>query len=180
MTCQRCAVDYMKGRITKFPMGPSESNPRSHIPHSHPPGKNPSLRITAPNLEPICVGIDALSALPALEQTDCYIVSTGHGTSGPFRFAGPTLAALASRCGIAEFESVRVTSGDRFFTILTAQEVALSHPGSAVMLALYLDGHPLSREQGLVRLIVPTEKRDALKQIKWVSHLEFRTAARAT
>ncbi len=180
MTYQRAAVAYFTDSNTDFSMGHSESSPRSHIPHSHPPGKNPSLRITVPGMESICLGIDALSALPALEQTDCYIVSTGHGTSGPFRFAGPTLAALASRCGIAEFESVRVTSGDRFFTILTAQEVALSHPGSAVMLALYLDGHPLTREQGLVRLIVPTEKRDALKQIKWVSHLEFRTAARAT
>ncbi len=179
MACQQADVAYMTGKITIFAMAHSESNPRSHIPHSHPPSENPSLRITSAGMGPICLGINALSALPTLEQSDCYIVSTGHGTSGPFRFAGPTLATLASHCGIAEYDSVRITSGDRFFTILTAQEIALSQPGSAAMLALYLDGQPLTREQGLVRLIVPTEKRDALKQIKWVSRIEFKTAARA-
>ena len=36
------------------------------------------------------------------------------------------------------------------------------------VLAYALDGQLLSRAQGLVRLIVPSERDDALRQVKWV------------
>jgi hypothetical protein len=32
-----------------------------------------------------------------------------------------------------------------------------------------LDGAALTREQGLVRLIVPSERDDALRQVKWLA-----------
>jgi hypothetical protein len=39
-------------------------------------------------------------------------------------------------------------------------------------LALACDGKPLTRTQGLVRLIVPQEDDDALRQVKWVAGIE--------
>jgi DMSO/TMAO reductase YedYZ molybdopterin-dependent catalytic subunit len=38
-----------------------------------------------------------------------------------------------------------------------------------VLLAYMLDGAPLARGQGLVRLIVPSETDDALRQVKWLA-----------
>ncbi|MEZ4676314.1 MAG: hypothetical protein R2932_18990 [Caldilineaceae bacterium] len=38
-------------------------------------------------------------------------------------------------------------------------------------MALTLDRQPLTREQGLIRLVVPTERDDALKQVKWVAEI---------
>jgi hypothetical protein len=39
------------------------------------------------------------------------------------------------------------------------------------LLALARDGVPLTREQGLVRLVDPRETDDALRQIKWVAQI---------
>jgi DMSO/TMAO reductase YedYZ molybdopterin-dependent catalytic subunit len=38
-----------------------------------------------------------------------------------------------------------------------------------ILLAYMLDGAPLTREQGLVRLVVPSETDDALRQVKWLA-----------
>ncbi len=157
-------------------MSHSDRLPHSHEPNAHPPSDDAKLQVTGPGLAPLVLAVEALMDLPAMEQADCYIVSTGHGTSGPFRFAGPALSAVAAHCGIADFQSARVTSGDGFYTILTAPEIAESRPGHTVMLALMKDGQALTRAQGLVRLVVPTEKDNALKQIKWISHIDFRVS----
>lgn len=157
-------------------MAHSNTPPRSHEPHPFPPSGNADLRVTGPDLKPLVFAVADLRRLPAIAQTDCFIVSTGHGASGPFRFEGPTLATLAFHCGITDFAGVRVAGGDGFFTLLTAPETTEARTGSTAMLALTRDGMALTREQGLVRLVVPTEKRDALKQIKWVSHIDFQAS----
>jgi len=36
-----------------------------------------------------------------------------------------------------------------------------------------MDGATLTRAQGLVRLIVPSETDDALRQVKWVGRIEI-------
>ena len=42
-----------------------------------------------------------------------------------------------------------------------------------ILLAYTLDGAPLTREQGLVRLIVPSETDDALRQVKWLATIRI-------
>ena len=42
-------------------------------------------------------------------------------------------------------------------------------------LTTWFDGQPLTRDAGLVRLIVPSETDDALRQVKWISHIEVRS-----
>ncbi len=150
--------------------------PHSHEPNPFPPNPEADLRVTGPGLAPLIMTVAELTALPAMEQVDCYIVSTGHGTSGPFRFRGPALSTVAVHCGITDFADVRITGDDGFFTLLTAQETVDSRLGHTAMLALAKDGQALTREQGLVRLVVPTEKDNALKQIKWISCIDFRTS----
>ncbi len=150
--------------------------PHSHEPNLHPPSGHADLQVTGPGQAPRRLTVAELRDLPAIEQADCYIVSTGHGTSGPFRFRGPALSVVAAHCGIVDFRSARVAGGDGFAAILTAPEIMETRPGRMAMLALTREGRALTRAQGLVRLIVPTERQDALKQIKWISRIDFRAA----
>lgn len=156
----------------------SDLPPHSHDPLQDPPGEDASLQVQGPGTGSIYMDVKRLKGLPAIEQPGCFIVSTGHGTSGPFVFTGPTLATLACHCGIQHYNYVKVSSGDGFFTFLTQREVQVSLLGRSAMLALEKDGQALSRAQGLVRLVVPTERNDALKQVKWISQIEFKTDAR--
>ena len=57
--------------------------------------------------------------------------------------------------------------------MVTAEEadVQLARP---VLLALEVDGRPLEREDGLVRLIMPNENEDALRQVKWIEKIRVR------
>ena len=69
------------------------------------------------------------------------------------------------------WQTVDVISSDGFGTRLTHNELQNDPGERPSLLAHTLDGHPLTREQGLIRLIVPTETDDALKQVKWVAEI---------
>ena len=67
---------------------------------------------------------------------------------------------------------MEVVSADGFGT--RALHTELAEPTSRpVILAHTLDGRPLTRAGGLVRLIVPSETDDALRQVKWVAHVRI-------
>lgn len=66
------------------------------------------------------------------------------------------------------WQYVDLVSADGFGTRLTPADLAAA-TDRPVLLAYILDGAPLTREQGLVRLIVPTETDDALRQVKWLA-----------
>lgn len=122
------------------------------------------------------ISIETLRALPTTRYDDCYIVSTGHGTSGPFCFAGVHLRDLLAARDLlhGNWAYVDVVSADGFGNRVQRSEL-LPDEGTAdlapILLAHTLDGAPLTREAGLVRLIVPTERDDALRQVKWVAHI---------
>ncbi len=153
---------------------PDSLTPHVHEPNPLPPSDDAAIAvITSQDSEPDLYSVERLTKLPWHSAPNCYIVSTGHGTSGPFHFQGPLLSSLAQACGISTFTQVAVISGDSFGTLLSADEVLAAMPQTPVLLALKMDGKPLTRQQGLVRLIVPAEKDDALKQVKWVSQIWF-------
>ena len=68
---------------------------------------------------------------------------------------------------------VDVVSADGFGTRLLPGDLADPPSGRPPLLAYALDGAPLTREQGLVRLIVPAEVDDALRQVKWVDAIRI-------
>jgi DMSO/TMAO reductase YedYZ molybdopterin-dependent catalytic subunit len=109
-----------------------------------------------------------LQELPQTTVADCYIVSTEHGTSGPFAFTGVTLRDFAQVYVAGQWSQMEVVSGDGFGCRVWAAEA-----GEA-LLAWEIDGRPLTRREGLVRLIVPAERDDALRQVKWVGEVRIR------
>jgi hypothetical protein len=144
--------------------------PHAHDPNPEPPSADPSFVFIHPagQLEQITVG--DLEQLPQSRVANCYIVSTGHGTSGPFTFTGARLLDLIkSRLddGVS-WSQVEVISVDGFGNRVRREELEQPDPAGPILLSTVMDGHKMTRSQGLVRLIVPSEKDDALRQVKWV------------
>lgn len=141
--------------------------PHSHDPNPEPPSPDPSFIIETPDARAQTWTPDDLQALPATTVENCWIVSTGHGASGPFAFTGAALGDLIRQIWKGAWSHVEVLSGDGFGTRIHAAELAegVIRP---ILLAHSVDGRTLDRAEGLVRLVVPSEVDDALRQVKWV------------
>jgi hypothetical protein len=149
---------------------PAWLHPHIHEPNPAPPSADPTLILARPDGTHTPITVEELAALPQQSAHDCYIVSTGHGTSGPFRFTGVTLADLFAAYAVRVWEYADVVSADGFGTRVHHAEIPTAT--RPILLALTCDGESLTRAQGLVRLIVPHEDDDALRQVKWVARIE--------
>jgi DMSO/TMAO reductase YedYZ molybdopterin-dependent catalytic subunit len=160
---------------TAHPPEPAWLHGHAHDPNPAPPSADPAFLIHWGESQTEVVTVDLLRTLPALEITDCYIVSTGHGTSGPFTFTGVRLVDLIRHLLPLDqpWQQVDVVSADGFGTRIHADEL-FAPTTRPIILSYALDGAPLTREQGLVRLIVPSETDDALRQVKWVAEVRIR------
>lgn len=145
--------------------------PHTHDPNPDPPSDDPTFALSWPEGSTYNINLAELQLLPKTVIKDCYIVSTGHGTSGPFAFGGALLVDLLREYqpeGVT-YAQIEVISGDGFGNRIMASELE-REPGQ-FLLAYERDGLPLSRADGLVRLIVPSEVDDALRQVKWVGRI---------
>ena len=114
-----------------------------------------------------------LAILPQTTVSNYAIVSTGHGTSGPFAFGGVTLfnllqsylSVVASTC------EVEVYSADGFGNRVMGAELQQPSVAGPILLSTHIDGRIMTRQEGAVRLIVPSEKNNALRQVKWVGRI---------
>ena len=166
------AGDHGHDHPTELNHEPAWLHPHVHEPNPAPPSTDPTLALTRPDGAHLLITVDDLAALPQQEAHDCTIVSTGHGTSGPFRFSGVSLPDLLAAYDVTEWTYADVVSADGFGTRVHHAELPIAT--RPILLALTCDGAPLIRAQGLVRLIVPHEHDDALRQVKWVARIEIR------
>jgi DMSO/TMAO reductase YedYZ molybdopterin-dependent catalytic subunit len=148
----------------------------AHEPNPDPPTEDATFALSISGHEKRAILLSDLDRLPQTEVRDCYIVSTGHGTSGPHAFAGVRLADLLAEylpAGIL-WTYVDVLSADGFGNRVVIEELESESGGRPILLATKRDGKPITRAEGLVRLIVPSETDDALRQVKWIEYLEVR------
>ena len=146
--------------------------PHSHDPNPDPPSPEADFTLMLPDGSRRTIAPGDLAGLPQTTVADCFIVSTGHGTSGPFAFTGPRLLDFAEAVWEEEnWTQVEVISGDGFGTRVWRTEMVDPGVTRPIILAVAMDGAPLTRQQGLVRLIVPSETDDALRQVKWVGEI---------
>lgn len=145
--------------------------PHSHDPNPTPPSDDPAFIVRAGEITEV-IDPAALRRLPLVRVPDCFVVSTGHGTSGPFTFGGARPGDLLAAFSALPWRYAAVISGDGFATRIERHELetATARP---ILLAYEIDGRPLTRAQGLVRLIVPSEVDDALRQVKWVAEIRL-------
>lgn len=145
--------------------------PHSHEPNPAPPSVDPTIKFVLPNGRSHPITVEDLQELPIVSIPNCYIVSTGHGISGPFTFTGATLLDVLNHFCTEAWSQVEVVSADGFGNRVMAAELHQPDPAGPILLAYGLAGQPLSRAQGLVRMIVPSERDDALRQVKWVGEI---------
>jgi hypothetical protein len=148
--------------------------PHAHEPNPDPPSTDPTFTLTTPDGRVVTITLAQLRGLPPSTLPNCYIVSTGHGTSGPFAFTGAKLVDLVQTYTETVWSQVEVVSGDGFGNRLTAEELLNPDPAGPILLAYAIDGTPMTRAQGLVRLVVPSETDDALRQVKWIGQINVR------
>jgi hypothetical protein len=147
--------------------------PHSHDPNPEPPDHDPSFELKMPGGKEWRVTTADLATMPQMDVSGCYIVSTGHGISGPFTFSGVTLSQFISMYYDGTWREIEIVSADGFGNRVLAVEVQAGQSKAPIMLATHIDGRPMAREDGLVRLIVPFEKEDALRQVKWIAEIRI-------
>jgi DMSO/TMAO reductase YedYZ molybdopterin-dependent catalytic subunit len=147
--------------------------PHTHEPNPEPPSPDASFELCLVNGRSQTITPDMLKKLPTISLTNCFIVSTGHGTSGPFTFAGTRLLDLIQAYEASTWTQVEVISADGFGNRVQAEEL-LSPTDKPILLAYGINGYAMTRQQGLVRMIVPSETDDALRQVKWIGRIQVR------
>ena len=159
----------------KFPEdGCDPLRPHSHEPNPEPPSTDPAFVFVAPDGGQTLIDPDLLEKLPQTSLPDSYIVSTGHGTSGPFEFTGVSLLNFvrSQLPAGSRWSQVEVISADGFGNRVMADELADPNPPERPIILCYqIDGQRMTRQQGLVRMIVPGETDDALRQVKWIGRI---------
>ena len=148
--------------------------PHSHEPNPEPPSADPDFTLTLPDGRTVSVTLADLRQLPATTLANCTIVSTEHGTSGPFTFAGTRLIDLVEHFVEIGWSQVEVISADGFGNRVVAEELLQPDPVGSILLAYAIDGRLMTRREGVVRLIVPSETDDALRQVKWIGRINIR------
>lgn len=145
-----------------------------HQPNPTPPDGDGRWTLVTPAGSERLFTVEDLYRLPYTAVHDCHIFSTGHAASGPFTFGGVRLADLLAAVlpPGTDWRWIDAVSVDGFGARLTPADltVAAVRP---VILAYSMDGAPLRRDQGLVRLIVPSELDEALRQVKWIGRIEI-------
>ncbi|MFQ5398891.1 MAG: molybdopterin-dependent oxidoreductase [Anaerolineae bacterium] len=147
--------------------------PHTHDPNPAPPTADPTFKLTTPDGRLFRLTVADLMQLPQTTAANCTIVSTGHGTSGPFTFTGTHLLDLVQVYVDGGWSQVEVISADGFGNRVLAEELRPRDAENPILLAYIIDGKPMTRQQGLVRLIVPSEKEDALRQVKWIGQINI-------
>ena len=138
--------------------------PHSHEPNPEPPSADPSFELILPDGRSQAITVSELEKLPETAVANCYIVSTGHGTTGPFTFSGVTLREFMQMYVRDAWSQAEVISTDGFGNRVFAEELVQPNTAGPIILAYKVNGRPLTRQEGLVRMIVPGERDDALRQ----------------
>ncbi len=145
--------------------------PHFHEPNPRPPTDDATFVVVLPGGEKRPFTPQSLHQLPQTTLSACYIVSTGHGTSGPFTFSGVSLKVFIDSLEISGWAELEIVSVDGFGNRVFVEEVQDGDGKRPFLLATRINDSPMTREQGLVRLIVPTETDDALRQVKWIGEI---------
>lgn len=148
--------------------------PHSHDPNPTPPTADATITFYDLNGRHKKITVADLKQYPAISISNCFIVSTGHGTSGPFTFKGTPLGIFVSAQTRGVWDQVELISADGFGNRVWRYELEKEDDRRPIILAYEINGRPLTRQEGLVRLIVPSEKDDALRQVKWVAEIKAR------
>ena len=149
--------------------------PHSHDNNPEPPYIDPTLIFLAPNGDKKEISLADLMADYDQTVIPAYTYMTDHGMHGPYKLEGVGLLDLINQelGPQAEWGEVEIISADEFGNRLYRDELVPA--GFApVLLCHRSNNEQLRRIQGLVRLVVPSETDNALRQVKWVREIRVK------
>jgi len=142
--------------------------PHSHANNRTPPDDETTIELKVLNNETIQIDIEALQTKYAMSVIKSYTYQTDHGKHGPYKLEGVSLVDLINHHlpDDAAWAQAEVLSADGFGNRIYKQELIQSE--EPILLCFKSNDEALKRNQGLVRLVVPFETDNALRQVKWV------------
>lgn len=144
--------------------------PHAHDNNSEPPSADPTLKFVHPNGRARLITLHQLAHDYPQTVLPAYTYTTDHGQHGPYRLGGVALADLIeAELGEESYSQVEVISADGFGNRVWAAELKKPAAEETILLCISSNGQKLTRAQGVVRLVVPSETDNALRQIKWVA-----------
>lgn len=154
-------------------------------PHSHdnnltPPDYDPTLILTIPGRDEVSISLVDLMVEYPESTIPAYQYMTDHGMHGPYRLDGVRLVDLihAHLEPDRHYTSIEVVSADGFGNRIYPDEMLKETEHGPILLCYRSNGESLGRRHGLVRLVVPSETDNALRQIKWVRRIVVVTGER--
>lgn len=146
--------------------------PHSHDNNEAPPDENLDLLLIEPNgrKHPIPAG-----TLPTYPQSIIphYEYTTDHGKHGPYKLSGVALLDLINHHITAAWAEVEILSADGFGNRVFKAELEANTAEEPILLCTATNDRPLTRAEGAIRLVVPSETDNALRQIKWVQTIRL-------
>lgn len=141
--------------------------PHSHDNNETPPSDDTTITLTLPDGVQHRLALADMATLPQSALPN-HTLQTDHGAHGPYTFSGVALRDLVAAFWSGDFAEIEVISADGYGNRVFSAELA-TPTAAPMLLCTHSNGQPLGRQFGLVRLIVPSETDNALRQIKWVA-----------
>lgn len=142
--------------------------PHSHANNPVPPDVDTTIQLYLPNQDLIEITLEDLDTNYPQSVIQSYTYQTDHGRHGPYRLEGVFLEDLITQHleQDVDWNQIEVLSADGFGNRIYKSE--LLEASEAILLCLKSNGATLTRQHGLVRLVVAFETDNALRQVKWV------------
>ena len=142
--------------------------PHSHANNALIPDADTTIFLNVLNQEIIEISLEYLQSDYQTSVLESYTYQTDHGRHGPYRLEGVRLIDLIGKYVSqgSEWNQVEVLSADGFGNRIYKTEIL--EASEAILLCFRSNGGALERQYGLVRLVVPFETDNALRQVKWV------------
>lgn len=146
-----------------------------HVNRVVPPGDDPTFRLVLPNGRQRVWNVADLLALPPT-ILPAYTFVTDHGAHGPYRLQGAALRDVVAAVWDGVWQEAEVVSADGYSNRVQREEVEGGNSAeiAPILLCYAANDQPLTRRHGLIRLVVPSETDNALRQIKWVHAIRLR------
>lgn len=144
--------------------------PHAHDNNEHPPDERLDIVVTRPDGSQFTLTPEQLAAYPPAVVPD-YEYTTDHGQHGPYRLTGVALLELIQQEIRQDWTQVEVISADGFGNRIFRPELENPVTAGPILLCIASNNRPLRRAEGAIRLVVPSETDNALRQIKWVREI---------
>ncbi len=149
-------------------------NAHSHDNNTILPDYDCIISLLLPDQTRVLINLERLATSYPQSVIANYRYTTDHGPHGPYRLGGVALSDLI-RVECPKhllWSQAEVVSADGYGNRILAHELNET-AADPILLCTHSNDQPVTLKQGLIRLVVPSETDNALRQIKWVQTIRL-------